>query len=87
MFTHVPNRVVNISALAFSPWNGNLAQHLWFMVFKKLRKNSIKVNSKWFLSAIVAYSYTPVSRFSLQTKSLNHNPVKFATRKQGAVPD
>ena len=39
MFTDIPNPVFNISALAFSLWDGNLALYLWFMVLKKLRKS------------------------------------------------
>ena len=51
---------------------------LWF--FKKLRKNLIKINSKWFLSTTVAYRY-------YSPTTLNHNPIEFAVRKQGAIPD
>ena len=58
------------------------------MVYKKLRKNSVKTTSKWFYITIVAYRYyVPVFLFPLQRKKLNHGLTKFTARKQGAVPD
>ena len=47
VFTHIPNRVFNIFLflLCLSEWKFSTI----FLIFKKLRKNSIKVNSKWLL--------------------------------------
>ena len=43
MLTHLPNRVFNLSTVAFSLWNGNLAQYLWSMFLKSY----VKVQLKW----------------------------------------
>ena len=58
------------------------------MVYKKLRKNLVKMISKWFYITVVAYRYyAPVFLFPLRRKKLNHDPTEFTAIKQGAVPN
>ena len=54
VFTHLPNEYLIFQLLLFLSEDNS--SDLWFYI--KLRKNSIKVNPKWFLSIIVAYRYT-----------------------------
>ena len=72
------NWVFNISTLAFSLWNRNLAKCL------RLRKNSMKVDSKWFLSTIVSYRYhTPVFWFPTE-KVIKPQPCRIWRQKTGS---
>ena len=58
------------------------------MVLKFLRRNSIKMNSKWCYITIKAYrNNTHVFWFPPWRKLLNHDPTEFTARKQGAVSD
>ena len=58
------------------------------MGLKKLRKNSIKMNLKWFLNTIVVFRYhNSVFWFPLGRKKLNHNPTEFTDRIQVAAYD
>ena len=59
-----------------------------FLTISDFTQKFNKRNSKQFLSTLVAYRYyTPIFWFLLHRKRLNHSPVEFATRKQGAIPD
>ena len=83
-----PKRLHDISFLDLSLWNWNLAQYLWFMVLKKLRKHSIIMNSKWFYMTIVAYGYyTPVFWFPLRRNDLNHYPTEFTAKNRELFSD
>ena len=83
-----PKRLRDISFLVLSLWNWNLAQYLWFMVLKKLRKHSIIMNSKWFYITIVAYGYyTPVFWFLLRRNDLNHYPTEFTAKNRELFSD
>ena len=59
VFTHIPDRVFNTYTPTFlSEFEiYRIREYLCFLVFKKLPKCSIKMNSNWFLSTILAFTY------------------------------